>query len=141
MRLPRVRFTIRRIMIVAAIAALLVGVEAAGRRMAQYRTWADHAAGAAEGYRLMAEEQGRQWTWHQNLGEALGRAGYSKDAGPYLRVAGSYKYRYRLLKSLEEKWRGLNRVYFRLASRRWLPAPPEPESDPAIPWDDRPSGT
>ena len=62
--LPRSRFTIRCMMVAAAVVALLIGLERLFRRSTRYRRIADHYAKAEITYREFQTIYQRRTLWH-----------------------------------------------------------------------------
>jgi hypothetical protein len=123
MRLPRVRFTVRRLMVAMAIVGLLVGLMMRHlhfRRMADY-----HDSRVVESFEIgrpprepgSLESAPASITVYNHFGRLVGRAGKTRDG-------------LKRLMSLSD-WHEVMRRKFEYAARRpWLPVepdPPEPE--------------
>jgi hypothetical protein len=97
MRRPQLRFTLRRMMIAVAIAALLLGVEATRRRWASFRTMAKELGQHEAQCRSMANSM----QLASDRGSASEREEMKGKADEYKRIADELS-RGRL--ELERKW-------------------------------------
>jgi hypothetical protein len=109
MRLPRFRFTVRRLMVAMAIVALLLGGGILGRRSLDYR-------------RLAAfHEQMEQRKERAVRGiEILARAANDPADAAAARRDAAYE------AQIGRHHAALKAKYLRAASRPWLPVPPDP---------------
>ena len=83
MRLPRVRFTVRRMRIAVAIAALALGAEATRRRWASFRVMAKDFAQKEAQCRTLADSM----RWASDRGPASEREEMKEKAAEYNRLA------------------------------------------------------
>jgi hypothetical protein len=105
MKLPRPRFTLRRLMVAVAVAACLLGLEATRRR------WDD----ASTGYRLLAEAYLQKARDASEKATRIAIALRSDEAPEIARE-----------QRLADRWGALMRKYSRAADRPWLPVEPDP---------------
>jgi len=135
MPVPRVRFTVRRLMIAVAIVALILGAELTRRRSAQFRLLARSYASAAEFDGLILE--GGTTTFRLEDGQIREVHGSSSiriptDEGGLVESAidPTPGYDEDRLRRRAEYHDFLRRKYDRAARYPWLPVapdPPEPE--------------
>ncbi len=131
MRLPRPRFTVRRMMIAVAVVALLVGSEMTRRRWAYFRAIAHSYAGAEEfdrfllggGTAIVRMEDGQVSEIHGPLSFRSGAEG-----GGSIEVTGdpSPGYDAESLRRRADYHAQLRRKYERAARYPWLAVVPDP---------------
>src|SRR4051794_25580835 len=83
MRLPRVRFTVRRMMVAVAVAALALGAEATRRRWASFQVMAKDLAQKEAQCRTLADSM----RWASDRGPASERDETREKAAEYNRLA------------------------------------------------------
>ena len=83
MRVPRLRFTIRGMMVAVAVAAVVLGVEATRRRWASFRATAKELARNEEQCRSLADSM----RWGSDRGPASERVQMREKAEEYDRMA------------------------------------------------------
>jgi hypothetical protein len=134
MPLPRVRFTVRRLMIAVAIVALILGAELTRRRSVQFRLLARSYAAAAEFDGLILG--GGTTTFGLHDGQIRENRGGSSirilaDEGTIeFTIDAALAYDADRLRRRAEYHGLLRRKYDRAARHPWLPVepvPPEPE--------------
>jgi hypothetical protein len=110
MRLPRVRLTVRRLIIAAGVVEAAAGAEALRRRAEGFRELARYHA--SEEVALLG--QARLW----ESGPGVGCADIAPDATPEESA--------RACRRRAAYEAGLSRKYGRAAARPWLPVAPDP---------------
>lgn len=116
-RLPRVRFTVRRLMVAVAVAAVLMGLVAQGLRRASLLRLADYHAREARRYRTIVVSSASV--------AADYRAGRPGLEGDYEAGARLYSDQVRWFGPLADHHEALRGKYERAARRPWLPVEPD----------------
>jgi hypothetical protein len=113
MRLPRVRLTVRRLLVAVAVVEAAAGVEALRRRSEGFRELALYHASEETLYL----DHARLW----DEGQSAGCTEIPPDATPEEYAQGARRCRLRAAYAA-----GLSRKYERAAARPWLPVAPDP---------------
>ncbi len=112
MKLPRVRFTVRRLMVAVAVTGFILGGEAIRRRWLSYRASVENHANEERRMRLLL----REGFLHETAGDGTRRRWQIGPGGERERI------RERLLYHSLMKDR-----YQRAARYPWLPVAPDPQ--------------
>jgi hypothetical protein len=122
MRLPRVRFTVRRMMVAMSVVAVSLGTERAARRSADFRELADFHAARLKKLAFLRQHEGVRYGSFSFLPppEVLRR--YDAETAPLHAQCVSYHNR-------------LMRKYRRAMWLPWLAVDPDPPSPYPEPWD------
>jgi hypothetical protein len=97
MRLPRVRFSIRWLMVAVAVAALALGAEATRRRWASFRAMAKELAQKEAQCRVLSNSM----SWASGRASVAEREELNAKAAEYQRLADDCS---RARKDLERRW-------------------------------------
>ena len=136
MRLPRVRFTVQRLMAAVAVVAIAFGAEMTRRRSVSYRDKANRCASIEAGWRDGGESYDRSAAKHKkDLREleayAEGYGGHFRESwkpliDPATQSVTLASGKAEICHRWAAYWGALRVKYERAARRPWLPVEPDP---------------